>query len=373
MKLYEYMGKELFAKYGITTPKGKVALTPAEAIQIASEIVGGPSVIKSQILSGKRGKGGGIKFSDDAAGAGEGAKAILGMNLNGFIVDTVLVEEKLKIEKEYYLAITVDRKLKKPIILASIHGGMDIEDVPEDGIVKYYVDYSIGVMPFVAKDVVRQMGLSVSSVEGKQIADILVKLYKCFVGSDAELVEINPLVVSGDKIIAADAKVTIDDDALFRHKDLPHVEERTDSEKKARDLGLAFVDLDGDIGVMANGAGITMATLDTLQYYGGRAANFLDAGGGAGIEATGKALELILSKNPKAIIINIFGGITRCDDVASAFAAVKKQMEIKVPVVIRLVGTNQEKGRAILKEVGIDAYDTMHEAAQKAVEFAKQA
>lgn len=372
MKLYEYMGKELFARYGITVPKGKVATSPEEAEKVAAEIVGGPCVIKSQILSGKRGKGGGIKFSDDAAGAAEGAKAILGMNLNGFTVETVLVEEKLKIEKEYYMAITIDRKTRKPIILASVHGGMDIEEVPEDGIVKYYVDYEIGVMPFVAKDVVRRMGISISSEEGKKIIDILVKLYQAFVGLDAELVEINPLVISGTNVIAADAKVTIDDAALYRHKDLPVVDERTESEKKAKDLGLAFVDLDGDIGVMANGAGITMATLDTLQYYGGSAANFLDAGGGAGVEATAKALELILSKNPKAIIINIFGGITRCDDVATAFATVKKQMDIKVPVVIRLVGTNQEKGREILKEVGIDAYDTMHEASAKAVELAKQ-
>jgi len=361
------MGKKYFQEYGIPIPKGRVAKTPEEAAQITAEI--GDSVIKSQILSGKRGKAGGIKFTADPQEAQKFAAELLGSELRGLKVDTILVEEKLKIDREYYLAITIDRGAKCPVVLASTHGGMDIEEVPEGYIVKYHVDYSIGMMPFVAKDITRKMGLAAE--EAKQVQDILVKLYRMFVELDAELVEINPLVVSGDKVIAADAKVTIDDDALFRHKDLPYVEERSDSEKKAHELGLAYVELDGNIGVMANGAGITMATLDTIQYYGGAAANFLDAGGGASEEATAKALELVLANKPKAILINIFGGITRCDDVANAFASVKKKSGIPVPVVIRLVGTNQDKGRAILKEVGIEAYDTMHEAAQKAVELAR--
>lgn len=366
MKMFEYMGKELFKKFGIPVPQGKVAMTPEEAADITNEI--GDSVIKSQILSGKRGKAGGIKFTADPNEAKDFAESLLGSELRGYTIEAVLVEEKLKIDKEYYLAITVDRGRKCPVVLASTHGGMDIEEVPEEYVLKYYIDYAIGMMPFCAREITFKLGLPPG--EAKQIQDILTKLYKMFVELDAELVEINPLVVSGDKVIAADAKVTIDDDALFRHKDLPYVEERSESEKKAHELGLAYVDLEGNIGVMANGAGITMATLDTIQHYGGAAANFLDAGGGAGEEATAQALELILAKDPKAILINIFGGITRCDDVANAFASVKRKKGIPVPVVIRLVGTNQEKGREILKEVGIQAFDTMHEAAQKAVELA---
>jgi succinyl-CoA synthetase beta subunit len=224
---------------------------------------------------------------------------------------------------------------------------------------------------FIARDVVRRMGISLNTAPGKELVQVIKTLYQIFIQKDADLVEINPLVISGDKVIAADAKVTIDDEALYRQPDLPRVEERTSVEKAAHDLGLSFVELEGDIGVMANGAGITMGTLDTLTYYGGKPANFLDAGGGTGEESTAKALELILSRNPKSIIINIFGGITRCDDVARAFASVKKNRGIPVPVVIRLVGTNQEAGRAILKEAGIEAYDFMQDAAEKAVELAK--
>jgi succinyl-CoA synthetase beta subunit len=367
LKMYEYMGKELFVQFGIPVPQGRVARSPEEAAAITSEI--GDSVIKSQILSGKRGKAGGIKFTADPKEAKEFAKSLLGNELRGYKIETLLVEEKLKIDKEYYLAITVDRGMKCPVVLASTHGGMDIEEVPEEYVVKYYIDYSVGMMPFCAREITYRLDLPQN--EAKQVQDILKRLYCMFVELDAELVEINPLVVSGDKIIAADAKVIIDDDALFRHKDLPYVNERSEAENKAHELGLAYVDLDGNIGVMANGAGITMATLDTIQYFGGNAANFLDAGGGASEEATAKALELILAKQPKAILINIFGGITRCDDVANAFASVKRKMDIPVPVVIRLVGTNQEKGREILREVGIETFDTMHQAAKKAVELAK--
>ncbi|MGI6712235.1 MAG: ADP-forming succinate--CoA ligase subunit beta [Bacillota bacterium] len=366
MKMFEYMGKELFMKFGIPVPKGKIAMTPEDAGKITAEI--GDSVIKSQILSGKRGKAGGIKFTADPNEAIEFSAGLLGKELSGYTIEAILVEEKLKIDKEYYLAITVDRAMKCPVVLASTYGGMDIEEVPEEYMVKYYIEYAVGMMPFCAREITRR--LDIPPTEAKQVQDILQKLYKMFVTLDAELVEINPLVVCGDRVIAADAKVTIDDDALFRHQDLPYVDERSESEKKAYELGLAYVELDGNIGVLANGAGITMATLDTIQYYGGTAANFLDAGGGAGEEATAKALELIMEKHPKAILINIFGGITRCDDVANALASIKKKMDITVPLVIRLVGTNQEKGREILQEIGIDTFDTMHEAAQKAVELA---
>lgn len=363
MKLYEYMGKDLFTQYGIPVPKGKLAKSPEEAAAITAEI--GDSVIKSQILSGKRGKAGGIKFTADPEEAREFATALLGSKLIGMPVEALLVEEKLKIHKEYYVAITIDGKRRCPVVLASTHGGMDVEEVPEEHMVRYPINYIREMMPFDAREITRRMGLH--GAEEKQVQDILINLYKMFVELDAELLEINPLVVSGDRIIAADANVTIDDEALYRHPEIPFVEERTESEQKAHALGLAYVELNGDIGVMANGAGITMATLDTLQHYGGAAANFLDAGGGAGEEATAKALELILARNPKAILINIFGGITRCDDVANAFVSVKKKVGIPVPVVIRLVRTNQEEGRHILKKAGIETFDTMQEAAKKAV------
>lgn len=367
MKLFEYMGKELFAKYGIPVPEGGVATTAEEAAALTERI--GSVVLKAQILSGKRGKAGGIGFTDKQSEAYQFSAKLLGSELNGFRVEKILVEKKLKIDQEFYLAITVDGATRKPIILASAQGGMDIEEVPEEHLLKMPLDVTIGMQPFVAREVGRRLGVTGSVA--KQIADILSKLYQLFVEMDAELAEINPLVISGESVIAADAKVTIDDDALFRQLSIPFVEERTATEKKAYELGLSYVELDGDIAVMANGAGITMATLDLIQYYGGAAANFLDAGGGAGIEQTAKALELLLSKKPKAILINIFGGITRCDDVAKAFAYVKKNSGIPVPVVIRLVGTNEDKGREILLDVGIEAYKFMHEAAQKVVEIAK--
>lgn len=370
MKMFEYMGKELFAKYGLPVPKGRMITNPDDAAQVAAEI-GAPVVIKSQVLSGKRGKAGGIKFANTPEEAKAAAKEIFGMTIQGLPVEILLVEEKLQIDKELYLSITIDNAAKKPILIASAYGGMDIEEVEEELIIKKHLDVELGMQGFIARDVVRRMGVSLASPHGKELVKIITTLYKIFVQKDADLVEINPLVFSGDKVIAADAKVTIDDEALYRQKDLPRVEERTATEKAAYDLGLSFVELDGNIGVMANGAGITMGTLDSLAYYGGAAANFLDAGGGTGEEGTAKALELILSRNPKAIIINIFGGITRCDDVARAFASVKKKRGIPVPVVIRLVGTNQDEGRAILKEVGIEAFDFMQDAAMKAVELAK--
>ncbi|NMA69168.1 MAG: ADP-forming succinate--CoA ligase subunit beta [Desulfitobacterium sp.] len=369
MKLYEYMGKELFAQFQIPVPQGKVITTAQEAEQVALNL-GGPCVLKSQVLSGKRGKAGGIVFADTPQEAKEGAEKLLGQRLGDYTIDMLLVEEKISIEKELYLAITIDSGSRQPILIASTQGGMDIEEVPEEDIIKEPIDVLIGLKSFLAKDIVRRMGFPLLSPIGKELVNIISNMYNLFLSKDAELVEINPLAVCGKKLVAADAKITIDDEALFRQQDLPRVEENTEAEQAARELGLAFVELDGDIAVMANGAGITMGTLDTLAYYGGKPANFLDAGGGTGVEATAKALELLLSRNPKAIVINIFGGITRCDDVARAFATVKANREIPVPVVIRLVGTNQEEGRAILQEAGIEAYDFMQDAIKKAVELA---
>ncbi|KLU63061.1 succinyl-CoA ligase [ADP-forming] subunit beta [Peptococcaceae bacterium CEB3] len=370
VKMFEYMGKELFRQFGLPVPLGKMVRSPEEAAAAAREI-GAPVVVKSQVLSGKRGKAGGIKFADNPEEAKAATAELLGLTIQGLRVEALLVEEKLKIDKELYLSLTIDGAAKKPVLIASAQGGMEIEEVAAEHLVKMHIDPELGMQDFMARDVVRRMGIERTSPHSQELVTIIKTLYKILTEKDAELVEINPLVFSGDRVIAADAKVTIDEEALYRQPNLPQVAERTATEEAAHALGLSFVELDGDIGVMANGAGITMATLDTLTFYGGKPANFLDAGGGTGEEGTAKALELILSRNPKSIFINIFGGITRCDDVARAFASVKKKRGIPVPVVVRLVGTNQEEGRAILREVGIEAYDFMQEAAQKAVELAK--
>jgi succinyl-CoA synthetase beta subunit len=364
LKLYEYMGKELLAYYGIPVPHGKVVTQPEEAEKALEEI--GPAVIKSQVLTGKRGKAGGIAFVNNPSEAVNEARRLLGLTIGGFKVESLLIEKKIPIERELYLAVTLDGSLRCPVLLVSTQGGMDIEEVPEHLIVKYEVDPCLGLQPFMSREICRRMGFKGLLASG--FSDLLVKVFRLFKERDAELVEINPLVISEGMFIAADAKVTIDDDALFRQEDLPRVEEKTNLEKKAEQLGLAFVEMDGDIAVMANGAGMAMTTLDMIDYYGGSPANFLDAGGGAGIEQTARALELLLETGPRAIMINIFGGITRCDDVANAYAIVKKERGISVPVVFRLVGTNEEEGRKILENIGVHVYRNLHETAKKAVE-----
>ncbi len=369
MKLYEYLAKENLAKNGVPTPGGKVATTADEAARIAAEV--GPCAIKAQVLVGGRGKAGGIKLAGTPEEARARASEILGMNLKGYIVEKVLVEPKLKIDKELYLSVALDSNAKAPIIIASASGGVNIEEVPEKEIVKRHVDIQVGVYPYLGREIARRIGLEGDIA--KQFVNILVKLYAMFRKYDAELVEINPLVVSNGKLIAADGRLNIDDDAMFRHTDIPEVKEGTDLELEVQALGLAFVQLDGDIGIMANGAGMAMGTLDTIAYYGGSPANFLDAGGGASVEPTAKAIEMLLKTKPRAIFINIFGGITRCDDVAKAIVQVKSTLGIPVPLVVRMVGTNEKEGVEILKQAGIEAYREMGEAAQKVVALAKGA
>lgn len=369
MKLYEYLGKELFLQYGIPVPRHQVAENANQAASAAEEF--GTAVIKSQVLSGKRGKAGGIAFVTSAKEATEQAERILKMTIGGFPVEKLLVEEKLSIKQELYLAITVDGALRCPVVLASLDGGMDVEEVAEERMIKYPVDLSIGWQDYMTREICRLMG-SDKTLE-KEMLSLLPKLFKMFKELDAELVEINPLALTPGGLVAADAKVTIDDDALYRHPKLPRVKEKTALELKAEELGIAYVELDGNIAVMANGAGITMATLDLVQHYGGAAANFLDFGGGADVERTAQALDLLLGTNPKVLLINIFGGITRCDTVAEGFVRVKENKGIDLPVSFRLVGTNEAEGRAILKKVGIQAFDTMEEAVRRAVELAKSA
>lgn len=367
MKLYEYMGKDIFRREGIPVPKGQAFFKPEGVADFTTGLTS--AVVKCQVLSGGRGKAGGIKFPTSPSQAEEAARELLSTEIRELPVHAVLVEEKLSIDKEYYVAITVDGGMRKPLVIASSHGGVDIEDVPEEYLVKMHVDVHAGIQPYFGREVARKMGLP--SAEVKQFSQLLVKMYNLFRKYDAELVEINPLVVSGEQLIAADAKITIDDEAAFRYPEwLPRVEERTARELKAAEIGISFVELDGEIGVMANGAGITMATLDIIDHFGGSPRNFMDAGGGAGTEATAKALEILLSTNPKAILVNIFGGITRCDDVAKAFAQVNETIGIPVPIVIRLVGTNEQAGVEILNQQGMSAFRTIQEAVAKVVELA---
>ncbi len=364
MKLYEYMGKDLFAHYGVKVELSRMVKTPAEARSAAEEM--GPVVVKAQVLSGKRGKAGVISIVDSPDEAYREAERILQQEVDGEQVKCLLVSQKVIIHQELYLAITVDGKSRRPIILASSHGGMDVEEVPEGGMIKWPLDISMGYLPFMGREIGFRMGLQGALVH--RFSDLLGKLYHMFRATDAELVEINPLAVCGEELIAIDSKVNIDDDALQRQPELPRVQEKTALEKKAQEMDIAYVDLGGDIAVMANGAGITMATLDLVQYNGGTPANFLDFGGGAGVEKTSQAMELMLGTNPKVILVNIFGGITRCDDVARAFASVKENKDINIPVFFRLVGTNEDEGRQVLREIGIEAYSSMEEAVRRAVE-----
>lgn len=368
MKFYEYMAKEVFSRYGIPVPRGRVITTPEEAAEACREL--GPVAIKAQVLAGGRGKAGGIKFARQPAEAREAAMVLLMSKIGALPVEKLLVEQKLDIGRELYLGIAVDGSRRLPVLMASTHGGVNIEEVPEKDIFTFSIDIPWGLYPFEARQVAWRLGLQ--GPVARRLAELAVRLFRVFRDYDAELVEINPLVITGEEVIAADGRLNVDDEALYRHPDLPRVEEGTELEKKVKALGLSFVELEGDIAVMANGAGITMATLDILQQYGGRPANFLDAGGGAGVEPTARAIEVLLATKPRAILINIFGGITRCDDVARAIIQVKETRGIPVPMVIRLVGTNEEEGVRLLKEKGMEAFRDLPGAAAKAVELARQ-
>lgn len=368
MKLFEYMGKEIFSRNGIKVPAGRVARNSEEVADIAGEL--GEVVLKSQMLFGGRGKAGGIKFANGEVEARACADQLFASELKGQKIEILLVEQKIRIDKEIYVSIALDGARKQPVLIASAHGGVDIEEVSPDKIIKKHIDPEVGVLPHFCRDVVCRLGLT-GGLE-KQGIELIFKLYSIFKQYDCELVEINPLVISNEKLIAADAKVNIDDEAQFRYPSgTPVVEERTALEKKAHDIGISYVELDGDIAVMANGAGITMATLDIIQHFGGSPRNFMDAGGGSDSEATAQALEILVSTKPKVILINIFGGITRCDDVARAFIKVKAGIGIPVPVAIRLSGTNEKEGIEMLGEIGIPCYNNIRDAAVKAVEIAK--
>jgi succinyl-CoA synthetase beta subunit len=379
LDLYEYQGKELLRQFDIETLEGKVAASPEEA-RAAAEQLGGPVAIKAQVLTGGRGKAGGIKVVEEPEDAEEAARQILGMEIGDHTVRQVLVEAGADIASEMYLSILVDRAEKKPLILFSTEGGVDIEEVAEtnpDSIVRIYVDPLLGLLPYQVRELVFDAGLEEGVAKG--VGQVLNNLYKAFTESDASLVEINPLVATEDgRVLALDAKVTIDNSSLFRHSDIGEmhdVEAADPGEQRAQEAGLQYVKLDGDVGILGNGAGLVMSTLDVVAQAGGDPANFLDVGGGADAEKISEALDIVASNQQvKSVLFNIFGGITRGDEVARGLLSALEQSEIDLPIVVRLDGTNAEEGREILAEntpENVHTEETMLDAARKAVELAQ--
>ena len=376
MKLHEYQSKQLFAQYGIPIPRGKTAQSPAEARQIAEEL-GGRVVVKSQVLVGGRGKAGGIKLADDPGQAEEIAGRILGMDIKGLTVNTVLVDEAATIEKEIYLGVVIDRAARRPVMMASAEGGVEIEEVARtnpEAIIKVHIDPFLGLREFQTRNLAIGMGLDAAL--WRDFHRIATGLADCFDACDASLAEINPLVITGEgALLAVDGKMLIDDNSLYRHPDLAgmrDVGEETPAETEARQHGLSYVDLDGEIGCMVNGAGLAMTTMDITKLYGGSPANFLDIGGGAQSDKVAVALRIILTDpKVKAVLINIFGGITRCDEVAVGILDALQVVQTDVPMVARLVGTNAAEGRAMLADKEMITATTLVEAAQKAVAAAR--
>lgn len=363
MKLYEHEAKEIFSQHGIPTPEGRV-------ISSSDQIEGStyPLVLKAQVLVGGRGKAGGVRIAQNEKEAREAAEKILSMEINDIPVRKLLVYPAVNIQKEYYIGFVVDRNLRKIVAIASSEGGVDIEEVAEkspEKIAKLEIDPFMGLKSYQAVELGKKIGL-----EGKillEFAQIASRLYKICEQYDAELIEINPLALSGEKFSAVDAKLNIDDNALFRQRIQPKEEEYTELERMAKKAGLSYVSLDGDIAIIGCGAGLVMASLDLIQKRGGRPANFCDVGGGASAENMKQALNIVTRQEGlKSIFINIFGGITRCDQIAEGIV----EFAPKIPISVRMMGTNEELGKKILEENGYHAFDSMAEAAQKAVELA---
>ncbi len=387
LDLLEYQGKQLFAGHGVPVPEGRVADTVEGAVGAAEEI-GYPCVIKAQVQIGGRGKAGGIKVAQDKAEAEEHANAILGMDIRGprgegpFTVHQVWVEGASEIESEYYASIILDRSAKKLLAMLSTMGGMNVEEIADkdpDALVRRHIEPSEGFGESQAAALAEDAGVDEDAKDGT--ATTMVQLYNAFNESDATLIEVNPMVVTKDRrVIALDAKVTIDNSALFRHEDLAGLEEgfiEDEQERMAKEKGLTYVKLDGDIGILGNGAGLCMSTLDVVAQAGGEPANFLDAGGGSKAEAIIDALEVITSdEKVVAILFNIFGGITRCDEIAKGIIEASEKIEIGVPLVVRLDGTNSEEGLGLLADADLPdlhVEKTMLGAAEKVVELAKAA
>lgn len=376
MKLHEYQSKRVFAQYGVPIPSGEVATTPAQARAIA-EGIGKPVVIKSQVLVGGRGKAGGIKLARTPDEAEEVAGHILGMDIKGLTVKQVLVDEAADIRSEIYLGAVLDRSARKVAIMASSEGGVEIEEVaaqtPEK-IITVHVHPLLGMQGFQARQLAYGIGLPKEHIAA--FTRIALSLYQAFVESDASLAEINPLVINGDnQLQAVDGKILLDDSALPRQEQLAALrdpDEDSPTEAEARESGLSYIDLDGEIGCMVNGAGLAMATMDIIKLYGGNPANFLDIGGGAGADKVLAALRIILrDARVKAVLINIFGGITRCDEVAKGIVEAITSLNVEVPIVVRMVGVNEDEGRQILAESNLPSANRLSEAVQMAVAAAK--
>ncbi|MGC8980879.1 MAG: ADP-forming succinate--CoA ligase subunit beta [Thermoplasmata archaeon] len=364
MNLYEFQGKELFRKFGIPVPDGYVIKAPEE---VRDDIF--PAALKAQVLVGGRGKAGGIKFANSREEAINMARDLLSQTIKGSKVKYVLVERKINIDKELYISITIDRSKRRPLVMASTEGGVEIESVEESKIHMKWIDPMHGYSPYIAKILAKKLNLTGDIA--RQFSELLSGMSRLFEEYDAELVEINPLVITKEgKLIAADSKVIIDTDSLFRHRDVPvNLDDLTELERYAKEKDYSFVELDGDIGVIANGAGLTMATLDSLLLHGLKPRNFLDLGGTDSVDIVKNAFPLIMKANPKMIFVNIFGGVTKCDTVANGIVLAKKEFGIDKPIVVRLNGVHEEEGRQILKENGIEAFANMPEAVKKVAEI----
>ncbi len=376
MKIHEYQAKEIFKKYGIPVQPGDVAVTSNGAKSIA-ERIGKPVMVKAQVLVGGRGKAGGIKYAENSDQAYKYAQSILGMEIKGIPVKKILVTEAADIASEAYLGVIVDRKSKKPVIMVSAAGGVEIEEVAKktpEKIFKLEVDPIMGLNSFQARELGSKLYDDFKTA--CKAADVIMKLYSAFWGSDASLAEINPFIITPEgEVWALDAKMNIDDSGLPRHPDIAHMRDsdaEEASEMEARQKGLSFVKLDGHIGCIVNGAGLAMATMDLVKHFGQEPANFLDIGGSSSPEKVLNAMKIILKDpNVKAVLFNIFGGITRCDDVANGIVAAVKELNPRIPIVVRLTGTNEDKARKILEQVNLTATSSMVEVVQKAIELSR--
>jgi succinyl-CoA synthetase beta subunit len=386
VKIHEYQAKSIFARHGVPLPKGEVAFTPTEAAEIARRLGGGTVVVKAQIHAGGRGKGGGVKLAKNPDEAERVARDLIGMTLKthqtgpeGRVVSRVLVEEGLAIARELYLGLVLDRAAGRPVVMASAAGGVDIEEVAAktpEAIFKEYIQPGTGLIPFQGRKLAFALGLD--GAQANKFTKVVMSLYEAFVATDASLVEINPLIVTqGGDLLALDAKMTFDDNALYRHPEIREYRdlgEEDPLEIEASKFALNYIRLDGSIGCMVNGAGLAMATMDIIKLAGGQPANFLDVGGGANAEQIRNAFKILMAdKNVRAVLINIFGGILRCDVLASGVIAAVKELDVKVPIVVRMEGTNVDEGKRMLKESGLNFSnaDGMGDAAEKVVALAR--
>lgn len=377
MKVHEYQAKGLFADYGVPVDKSILCKTPEEAVAAYKKLGVQRCVVKAQVHTGGRGKAGGVKLATNETEVRQYANAILGMNIKGFVVDRILIGEAVNIKAEYYVSIVIDRKSKGAILMLSREGGMDIEAVAKDTpekIFKIAIDPAIGLTDFKAREAAFKLFDDMAQV--KQAVPLFQKLYRLFIEKDASLAEINPLVLTQEgELKAIDAKMTFDNNALYRHPDIFAMFEPTPEEQKeqeAKEKGFSYVNLGGEIGCMVNGAGLAMATMDMIKLYGGNPANFLDIGGSSNPQKIVEAMKLLLAdQHVRVVLINIFGGITRCDDVAKGLIEAFKTLQTNLPIVIRLTGTNEKEGRELLKGTSFIVAETMSEAGKKAVEAAR--